>query len=142
MDLSEIIGVTLNTGILSIFYTAIGGLISYILYYFVDKHDEEWEKKSTLYQVSDVSIQLALIGTIAFWLTYIIKEAPPIFPVSKELDALVDTYISGVFFAYAMFLFIDFLDSKLKFIYHKVFDIHFEKMFPLRKTNKKKSNVN
>jgi len=139
MELSEIFGVTLNTGILAIFYTVIGGIVSYLLYYFIDEHDEDWEKKSTLYQVSDVSIQLAVVGTIAFWLTYIMKEAPPIFPVSRELDSLVDTYMSGVFFAYSMFLFLDFLDSKIKFLYHKIFVMHLEKMFPLRKTNKKKS---
>lgn len=138
MELYEILGVTLNTGILAIFYTIIGGVISYLLYYFVDEHDEEWEKKSTMYQVGDVSLQLAVIGIIAFWLTYIIKESPPIFPISRELDSLVDTYMSGVFFAYSMFLFVDFLDSKIKFIYHKMFDTHLEKMFPLRKTNKKK----
>jgi uncharacterized membrane-anchored protein len=141
MELSEIFGVTLNTGILAIFYTVIGGIVSYLLYYFIDEHDEDWEKKSTLYQVSDVSIQLAVVGTIAFWITYIIKEAPPIFHVSRELDALVDTYMSGVFFAYSMFLFLDFLDSKIKFLYHKVLDTHLEKMFPLRKTNKKKSKT-
>jgi uncharacterized membrane-anchored protein len=139
MKFQEIIGVTLNTGILAVFYTAIGGVISYLLYYFVDEHDEEWEKKSMWYQLGDVSLQLAFIGTIAFWITYIIKEAPPIFHVSRELDSLVDTYMSGVFFAYAMFLFIDFLDSKIKFLYHKLFDTHLEKMFPVRKTNKKKS---
>lgn len=139
MKFQEIVGVTLNTGILAVFYTAIGGVISYLLYYFVDEHDEEWEKKPLWYQVGDVSLQLALIGNIAFWITYVIREAAPIFPISKVLDELVDTYTSGVFFAYAMFLFIDFLDSKIKFIYHKVLDTHLEKMFPLRKTNKKKS---
>lgn len=139
MKLEEIVRVSLNTGILAIFYTVIGGVVSYLLYYFVDEHDEEWEKKSTLYQVGDVSIQLATIGTIAFWMTYIIKEAPPIFHVTRELDGLVDTYMSGVFFAYAMFLFMEFLDSKIKFLYHKLLDTHLEKMFPLRKTNKKKS---
>jgi uncharacterized membrane-anchored protein len=142
MELIEIIGVTLNTGILAVFYTVLGGVISYLLYYFIDEHDEEWENKSTLYQVGDVSIQLAVVGTIAFWITYIIKEAPPIFPVTRELDSLVDTYMSGLFFAYAMFLFLDFLDSKIKFLYHKVFDTHLEKMFPLRKTNKNKSKSN
>ena len=139
MKVEEILGVTLNTSILAVFYTAIGGIISYLLYYFVDDHDEEWEKKSTLYQVGDVSLQLALIGNLAFWITYTIREAAPIFPINKELDELVDTYISGVFFAYAMFLFIDFLDSKIKFLYHKLLDTHLEKMFPLRKTNKKKT---
>jgi hypothetical protein len=109
------------------------------LYFFIDEHNEEWEKKSIWYQVGDVSLQLAVIGNLIFWITYLVRQASPIFHVSRELDELVDTYMSGVFFAYAMFLFIDFLDSKIKFLYHKVFDTHLEKMFPLRKTNKKKS---
>ena len=140
MKWEEAIGVTLNTGILSIFYTALGGIISYILYFFVDKHDADWEKKSTWYQVGDVTLQLSIVGTIAFWVTYLIREAAPIFPVSKDLDALVDTYISGVFFAYAVFLFIEHLNTKVKFLYHKMFDHHMEKMFPLRKTDKKKTS--
>ena len=61
MKVEEIVGVTLNTGILAVFYTAIGGIISYLLYYFVDQHDEEWEQKPTWYQIGDVSFQLALI---------------------------------------------------------------------------------
>ena len=140
MKWEEIIGVTLNTSILAIFYTALGGLISYFLYFFVDQHDAQWERESTMYQVADVSLQLSVIGSIAFWITYVIREAAPIFPVSKELDELVDTYISGVFFAYAMFLFIEYLDSKIKFLYHKIFDHQMEKMFPSRKTDKKKTN--
>jgi len=139
MKLEEILPVILNAGILAIFYTAIGGVISYLLYYFVDEHDEEWEKKCISYQLGDVSLQLAVIGNLIFWITYLVRQASPIFHVSKEIDELVDTYMSGVFFAYAMFLFIDFLDSKIKFLYHKVFDTHLEKMFPLRKTNKKKT---
>jgi hypothetical protein len=139
MELYEILGVTLNTGILAIFYTVIGAVVSYLLYYFVDEHDEEWEKKSTVYQVGDVFLQIASIGIIAFWITYFVKKAPPIFHVSPQLDIMVDSCMFNVFFAYAMFIFADFLDSKIKFIYHKVFDTHLEKMFPLRKTNKKKS---
>lgn len=138
MKIEEIVGVTLNVSILAVFYTALGGIISYLLYYFVDEHDEEWEKKSTMYQLYDVSFQLGLIGVLAFWFTYIIKEAPPLFPVSKELDSLVDTYISGVFFAYAMFLFIEYLDSKIKFLYHKIFDSQIAKFVPSRKMEKKK----
>jgi len=141
MKLAEILGVTLNVSILSVFYTALGGIISYLLYYFVDEHDELWEKKSTLFQVYDVSFQLAIIGILAFWFTYMIKEASPIFPVSKELDSLVDTYISGVFFAYAMFLFIEYLDTKIKFIYHKIFDSHISKFVPSRKMEKEKKRA-
>lgn len=139
MKWNEIVGVTMNASVLAIFYTALGGMISYLLEFFVDEHTEEWEQKPTWYQVGDVSLQLAVIGVLAFWVTYIIREAAPIFPVSKQLDELIDTYISGVFFTYAMFLFIGFLDSKIKFLYHKFLDRHIEKMFRSRKTDRKKS---
>lgn len=138
MKPAEVLGVTLNVSILAIFYTALGGIISYLLYFFVDEHDEEWEKKSTAYQVYDVSFQLAIIGILTFWITYLMREAAPIFPVSKELDLLVDTYVSGLFFAYAMFLFIDYLDSKIKFLYHKMFDSHISKFVPSRKMERQK----
>ena len=139
MNPEEILRVTLNIGILAIFYTVVGGIVSYLLYYVVSEHNEEWERKPTWYQLGDVSIQLASIGTFAFWITYFVKKAPPIFHVSPELDAMVDSCIVNVFFAYAMFLFLDFLDSKIKYLYHKLLETHLERMFPLRKTNKKKT---
>ena len=138
MKTAEVLGVTLNVSILAVFYTALGGIISYLLYYFVDEHDENWEKKSTLYQMYDVSFQLALIGILTFWITYLMREAAPIFPISKELDLLVDTYVSGLFFAYAMFLFIEYLDSKIKFLYHKLLDKHIANFVPSRKMEKRK----
>lgn len=134
MKTSEILGVTLNVSILAIFYTALGGIISYLLYHFVNKHDEDWEKQPTWYQVYDVAFQLSAIGILTFWITYNMREAAPIFPISKKLDLLVDTYTSGLFFAYAMFLFIDYLDSKIKFLYTKFFDSY----VPSRKMEREK----
>jgi hypothetical protein len=139
MKLEEIAGVTLNTSILAVFYTAFGGIVSYGLSLFVDQHTAEWDARPLWYQIGDVCLQLAVVGTLAFWVTYIIREAAPIFPVSKALDELVDTYISGVFFAYAMFLFVDYLDSKIRFLYHRILDKHVETMFPSRKTDTKKT---
>lgn len=139
MELSEIIGVTLNTSILAVFYTTLGGIISYLLGIFVNEPMEEWKMHSIWYQVGSVSMQLSIIGSLAFWITYIIRESAPIFPVSKKLDHLVDTYISGLFFAYAMFLFVNYLDAKIQYVYHELLDTHVEKMFPSRKTNKKKT---
>ena len=138
MKLEEIIGVSLNTSILAVFYTALGGIISYLLGIFADMPLDEWKKKPMWYQVGSVSLELSFIGTLAFWITYLIREAAPVFPVSKALDELVDTYISGVFFAYAMFLFVEYLDDKIRYIYSEVFDKHVERMFPSRKTDKKK----
>lgn len=130
METSEIVGVTLNTSILAVFYTSVGGIISYLLGIFVNEPMEDWKKYPMWYQVGSISLQLAIIGSLAFWITYVIREAAPIFPVRKELDELVDTYISGLFFAYAMFLFINYLDEKIQYVYHELLDRHVEKMFP------------
>lgn len=138
MKLEEILGVTLNTGILSIFYTALGGVLSYVLYYFFDEHDSTWETQSTFYQVGMVSAELIVVGIIAIWSSYIIREAPPIFPVSKELDEFVDTYISGIFFVFAMFIFLDNLGSKLQYLYHKFLGKR-ESHFLPRKTDENKT---
>jgi hypothetical protein len=48
---------------------------------------------------------------------FFVEKAPPIFPVPKKFDESVDTYISGVFFVYAIFLFFDHLWNKIKHIY-------------------------
>jgi hypothetical protein len=119
MKTSEIAGATVNVAILSVFYTGLGALISYGLFYFVYPFSEEWKKGTLGFQLLDIVAELSLVGILAFWITYNIKEAPPIFKVSKEMDSLVDTYISGIFFAYAMFLFLEFLDDKIKFLYQK-----------------------
>jgi hypothetical protein len=139
MKWSEIAGVTLNTSILAVFYTLVGGIISYLLGIAVDTPIDEWKKKPIWYKLGSVSLQLSIIGSLAFWITYIIREAAPIFPISRELDHLVDTYISGIFFAYAMFLFITYLDDKIKYLYSELLDKHIEKMFPSRKMDRKKS---
>jgi hypothetical protein len=138
MKIEEIVGVTLNASILAVFYTTLGGVISYLLGIFLNEPIEEWKRQPVWYQLGTVSLQLSVIGTLAFWITYIIRQASPIFPISKELDYLVDTYISGLFFAYAMFLFINYLDVKIQYLYHELLDKHVEKMLA-RKMDKKKT---
>jgi magnesium-transporting ATPase (P-type) len=130
MKRDEILAVTLNVGILSVFYTAIGAFLSYIIYQFFDSHTPEWEKKSTAFKTFDVVVELALIGIVAFWLTFNIKEARPIFPIRKELDELVDIYISGVFFIFAIFIFLDDLSSKLKHLYDVIVERRIKKYIP------------
>jgi hypothetical protein len=61
---------------------------------------------------------------------WFIRDAPPIFPVSKEVDRFTDTYISGIFFTYAVFIFLDDLGTKLKHLYIQMFGIHFDKVMP------------
>lgn len=109
--------VCLNIAILSLFYTAFGGFLSYALKRVFYKYDDEWEKFNLHFKVIEVSLQIILIGIVAYWSMFFIEKAPPIFPVSKSFDKSVDTYISGIFFVYAIFLFFEHLTNKIQHIY-------------------------
>jgi len=130
MEISEILGGTLNIAILACFYTLFGAMISYLLFHLFDDFTEEWQKASVTYQVIDISAELSLVGIIAFWSSHILKRTPPIFPVQEILDHEVDRYISGLFFAYAMFLFLEDLSNKIKFLQSKYLKQHFVKLIP------------
>jgi hypothetical protein len=143
---------SLNVGILAIFYTVLGGVLSYGMHYLFDEFDDDWKSKSLMYQFFDVLVELILIGLVAFWTIFYIKDAPPVFPVSKEMDSFVDSYISGIFFSFSLFLFFGALESKIKYLYEKAIDPVVKKHFPtkgsildgsltfdLRKTDKNQS---
>lgn len=134
----KILAITMNAGLLAIFYTVFGGILSYILYYIFDEHDDTWEEQPTWWQVSTVSLEIISIAIIGLWSALLIRDAPPIFHVSKEWDIFVDTYISGVFFAFAMFLFLDNMSSKLVYLYHKFLGKQ-NGHFLTRKTDEKKT---
>lgn len=128
--MKEFLGGTLNIAILSVFYTSLGGLISYILGYLFDDCDEVWKGRSLSYKLSEIGLELFIFGSLAFWISRYIIIAAPIFEVSPELDHAIDTYISGLFFAYAMFLFLDHLSQKIKCIYEDIVGPHIKKILP------------
>ena len=130
MSNKETLYVTLNAGVLAIGYTLIGVLVSYVLYYLFDVYDEDWKKRSVLFQITDVSLEIALLSIIAFWSAHVIEIAPPFFPVRKRLDLLVDGYISGIFYVFAVFVFMDDLTEKLKYLFDLLLSSHFSKLFP------------
>lgn len=111
--------VSLNVGILAIFYTILGGVLSYVMHYLFDEFDKDWKERSLVYQYFDVSVEVVLIGLVAFWTIFYIKDAPPIFRVGKSIDGFVDSYISGIFFSFSLFLFSDDLQSKIKYLNQK-----------------------
>ena len=127
---SEVFFISVNVIVLAIFYTLFGALLSYILYYIFDEYTDDWKKKSIGFQLVDVGIELSVIATIAFWSSEIIKAFPPFLPVRKELDTLVDEYISGIFFIFAVFVFMDQLTDKLKFLFEKTLAPIFNNLFP------------
>lgn len=122
--------VTLNSALLAICYTLLGVLVSFVLYYLFDEYDKAWEKRPLWYQLLDVFLEISLLSVIAFWSAHVIEIAPPIFPVRKALDTLVDSYISGIFYVFAVFLFMDGLTVKLKFLFNEYFGEHFDKYLP------------
>lgn len=129
---------SLNVGILAIFYTLLGGVLSYVMHYLFDEFEEtnetgkQWKSKSLAYQLFDVCVELVVIGLVAFWVILYVKDAAPIFPVSKEMDAFVDTYVSGIFFSFSLFLFFGDLESKIKHIYEKIADPVVKRHFPTK----------
>ena len=121
--------ISLNIGLLAVFYTVLGGLLSYVIYYLFEDHGENWEKRSFAYKLTDVLVELTIVGVIAFWVTLGIKDYPPLVPMSREMDSLVDTYISAVFFGYSMFMFLDDLTKKIKSLFATIFQKNFDKIF-------------
>jgi len=129
MSAREIAFVSLNAIILALFYTVFGLFISFVLYYLFDEFDEKWKERSIFYQLADVSTEIALLAIISFWSAHVIEWAPPFFPVRKLLDTLVDDYISGIFFIFAVFIFMNQFTDKLKFLFEMKVGPHFDKVF-------------
>jgi hypothetical protein len=130
INFKESIYVSLNAAVLAIVYTVFGALISFIFYHLFDEANDDWKKRSLLFQVSDVTFEIIVIAVMAFWSAQLIEISPPVFPVRKELDLLVDGYISGIFFIFAIFLFLDDLTAKLKYLYETLLGKHFTKLMP------------
>jgi len=134
--------ISFNVGLLAVFYTLLGGLASFVIYYLFEDHSEEWEKKSIWYQLVDIVLELSLVGLAGFWFTYNIKEYPPLVPMSKTMDVFVDTYVSAIFFGYSIFIFMDDLTKKIRYVYNVALKDPFERILPdgilvalLRKTD-------
>ena len=117
MNWTETAFVSMNAGILAIFYTLFGLIISIGLNTIFGECDNKWKKLHVAYKIGDVSSEIVILALIAFWSEHIIEIAPPFFPVRKELDLLVDSYISGIFYMYAIFLFMGSLSDKIKNIW-------------------------
>uniref|UniRef100_A0A6C0CHX1 Uncharacterized protein n=1 Tax=viral metagenome TaxID=1070528 RepID=A0A6C0CHX1_9ZZZZ len=126
----EILGGSLNISILAIFYTALGAFLSFMMFHLFDDFNNDWENETLSYQLGDVSLELSIVGLVAFWSTHIISDFTPFFEVHPELDKLIDSYISGLFYALAVFIFLEGLTDKVKFLYNKYLNSHFVRVFP------------
>ena len=118
MNWTETVLVSMNAGILALFYTLFGVIISIGLHTVFGECDAKWKKLDLAYKIGDVSLEIIILAIIAVWSEYIVVLSPPFFHVRKELDLLVDNYISGIFYLYAIFLFMDSINDKIKDIWN------------------------
>jgi len=126
----DAVRVTGNIAIYSIIYTVAGAFLSYVLYYLFDEYNEAWESRSLGYQLFDVSAEVSIIGVVAFWLVYLMNVSVPLIPVRKGLEDFVDSYTAGLFFMFAIFIFLGDLTKKLTYMFDTFVGSHFDRVFP------------
>ena len=117
----HILNLTLNLVCIAIFYLFLGGLLSWTMWRIFPEFNEQWEKQSNLYQLADVSMEISIIVVIAFWTTYFVHSFIPILPVTSALEGYLESFGGQMVFIYAVFVFLDTLDDKLKHVFHDFF---------------------
>jgi hypothetical protein len=133
---SDALPLTLNIAILAVLYTFLGALMSYVFYYLFDEYDSfsqsenQWEKKGTLYQILDIIIEIVVIAVSSFWIVFFINETFPIIPVRRQFVQYIDTYSTGLFFMFTIFIFVESFGNKLEHIFSKHVAPIFDYIFP------------
>ena len=117
----HILNLTLNLVCIAIFYLFLGGLLSWTMWRIFPEFNEQWEKQSNLYQLADVSMEISIIVVIAFWTTYFVHSFIPILPVTSALEGYLESFGGQMVFIYAVFVFLDTLDDKLKHVFNDFF---------------------
>jgi hypothetical protein len=117
----HILNLTLNLVCIAIFYLFLGGLLSWTMWRIFPEFNEQWEKQSNLYQLADVSMEISIIVVVAFWTTYFVHSFIPILPVTSALEGYLESFGGQMVFIYAVFVFLDTLDDKLKHVFHDFF---------------------
>ena len=122
--------ITINIMLLTAFYTVVGGLLSYVMYYIFDEFNDDWKKRSLAYQIYDIFVELSLVSVATYWVSDFVRNNPPIFGLNKKTSDLIEGYVAGIFFAYAMFVFLDDLTEKIKHVHDTELGGFFDKYFP------------
>jgi len=117
----HILNLTLNLVCIAIFYLFLGGLLSWTMWRVFPEFNEQWEKQSNLYQLADVSMEISIIIIVAFWTTYFVNSFIPILPVTPALEGYLESFGAQMVFIYAVFVFLDTLDNKLKHVFNDFF---------------------
>ena len=127
---NPILAVTGNAAILAVLHTMYGVFISYLFYYLFDEFDDSWQAKSAWYRLTDVTVEIMLIAVFGYWASEATLLIPPIFATTKAKEIAVDSWVSGIFFVIALFLFLDGLTEKLKYLQNLYFEDVFSTWLP------------
>lgn len=127
---SEHLAVTGNAATLAVIHTVYGAFISYLFFYIFDEFDDVWKAKPTWYRLTDVTVEIMLIAVFGYWASEATLSIPPFFKTSKAKEIDVDSWVSGIFFVIALFLFLDDLTEKLKYLQNLYFEDVFSKWLP------------
>ena len=117
----HIFNLTINLIFMSIFYVFLGGLLSWSMWRVFPDFDENWEKQSNLYQLADVCTEVSVIIIVCFWVTYYVNSLIPVLPVTSPLEGYLESFGGQTMFIYAVFVFLNTLDDKLKHVFHDFF---------------------
>jgi hypothetical protein len=117
----HVLNLTLNLVFIAIFYVFLGGLLSWSMWRIFPEFNEQWEKQSNMYQLADVSMEISIIVVVAFWTTYFVHSFIPILPVTSALEGYLESFGGQMVFIYAVFVFLDTLDDKLKHVFNDFF---------------------
>ena len=117
----HILNLTLNLVFIAIFYLFLGGLLSWSMWRIFPEFNEQWEKQSNMYQLADVSMEISIVVIVAFWTTYFVHSFIPILPVTSALEGYLESFGGQMVFIYAVFVFLDTLDDKLKHVFNDFF---------------------
>ena len=117
----HIFNLTINLIFMSIFYVFLGGLLSWSMWRVFPDFDENWEKQTNVYQLADVCAEVSVIIIVCFWVTYYVNSLIPVLPVTSPLETYLESFGGQTMFIYAVFVFLNTLDDKLKHVFHDFF---------------------
>lgn len=111
----------MNLAMIGVVYIFLGGFVSYVLSAIFPPYDKKWEEADSGWQVMDVAIEIATITMVGFWITYAVNSWVPFLPVPSNLEYFLESYGGQVVFLYALFIFMDGLDDKLRRVFKDLF---------------------
>lgn len=118
-----------DVALLGVTYTLLGIFISFIFHYVFDEFDDAWKAKSIYFQLYDIVVELAIIVLCSFWLARYFRNLPlSVFPARFSVE--IGTHAFDFFFMLSLFVFLDELVEKLRYLQAEFFSEYFDAIFP------------